>query len=93
MLARFLYNSKGNVPEEWRHIMRKPTKAVAGTMLGAPVIFSFLADGSLNMCANSAVAFAVALSLLSMAVIAGAAFMGAYKFLRNVGLFKGHYYY
>jgi hypothetical protein len=45
------------------------------------------------MDAHFAVTFAFGLSMFSMAVIAGAAFMGAYRFLKNVGLFKGHYYY
>ncbi len=37
--------------------------------------------------------FTVALSFFSMIVIVVAAFMGAYRFLKNIGLFKGHYYY
>jgi hypothetical protein len=28
-----------------------------------------------------------------MAIIVGAALMGAYRFLKNIGVFKGHYYY
>jgi hypothetical protein len=28
-----------------------------------------------------------------MLIIVSAAVMGAYKFLKNIGIFKGHYYY
>ena len=42
---------------------------------------------------NHAIAFAVAVSLSSMLIILGAALMGAYRFLKNIGIFKGHYYY
>ncbi len=45
------------------------------------------------MDANYALSFAIVLSLFSMSVIVGAALMGAYKFMKNVGLFRGHYYY
>lgn len=45
------------------------------------------------MDANHALTFAVAVSLSSMIIIAGAALMGAYRFLKNMGVFKGHYYY
>jgi hypothetical protein len=54
---------------------------------------AFLARGSFAMSDISAFTFMLGLSLFSMFVIAGAAFMGAYRFLKNVGLFKGHYYY
>ena len=40
-----------------------------------------------------ALTFAIAVSLSSMTIILGAALMGAYKFLKNIGIFKGHYYY
>jgi hypothetical protein len=65
--------------------------ASVGTIMGAPIVFSLLNGGTLD--ANSALTFAIGLSAFSMVVIAGAAFMGAYRFLKNVGLFKGHYYY
>lgn len=45
------------------------------------------------MDANYALTFAVAVSLSSMIIIIGAALMGAYRFLKNIGVFKGHYYY
>lgn len=45
------------------------------------------------MDTSYALAFAVAVSLSSMAIIIGAAVMGAYRFLKNIGIFKGHYYY
>jgi hypothetical protein len=45
------------------------------------------------MDTSQALAFAVAVSLSSMFVIIGAAFLGAYRFLKNIGVFKGHYYY
>lgn len=64
-----------------------------GMLTALPVVFFFLIDGSLKMDTNFAVTFAFGLSMFSMAVIAGAAFMGAYRFLKSVGLFKGHYYY
>jgi hypothetical protein len=64
-----------------------------GVLTVLPVIFFFMTHGSLKMDTNFAVTFAFGLSMFSMAVIAGAAFMGAYRFLKNVGLFKGHYYY
>jgi len=67
--------------------------ATIGTIMGAPVVFSFITDCGLTVNPDSALTFALALSLFSMVVIAGAAFMGAYRFLKNVGLFKGHYYY
>jgi len=40
-----------------------------------------------------ALTFAIAVSLSSMAIILGAAVMGAYRFFKNIGVFKGHYYY
>lgn len=64
-----------------------------GTALGMPVAFAFLTDRSFGMDANYAYTFAVAVSLLSMVVIVGAALMGTYRFLKNIGVFKGHYYY
>jgi putative Mn2+ efflux pump MntP len=42
---------------------------------------------------NQALTFAIAVSISSMLIIAGAAFLGAYRFLKNIGIFKGHYYY
>jgi hypothetical protein len=45
------------------------------------------------MDAHSTLSFAIVISTFSMAVIAGAALTGAYRFLKNVGVFKGHYYY
>ena len=42
---------------------------------------------------TEALAFAIAVSASSILVIVGAALMGAYKFLKNVGFFRGHYYY
>ncbi|MBI5116351.1 hypothetical protein HZA56_07735 [Candidatus Poribacteria bacterium] len=68
-------------------------RASVGMMVGAPVAFSFLTGGSFAMNAEHAFTFAVAVSLFSIAVIAGTALMGAYRFLKNVGVFKGHYYY
>lgn len=70
---------------------QKKLMASVGTIMGAPLVFSLFNGEILD--ANSALTFAVGLSALSMVVIAGAAFMGAYRFLKNVGLFKGHYYY
>ena len=52
-----------------------------------------LARRSFGMGSVSAVTFMLGLSLFSMLIIVGAALMGAYRFLKNVGLFKGHYYY
>jgi len=40
-----------------------------------------------------ALTFAVGVSLFSIFTIVGAALMGAYRFLKNIGVFKGHYYY
>ena len=54
---------------------------------------AFLARGSFGMGSVSAFTFMVGLSLFSMLIILGTALMGAYRFLKNVGLFKGHYYY
>jgi hypothetical protein len=45
------------------------------------------------MDTSHALIFAIAVSLSSMAIIVGAALMGAYRFLKNIGVFKGHYYY
>ncbi len=45
------------------------------------------------MDTGHALIFAVAVSLSSMAIIVAAALMGAYRFLKNIGVFKGHYYY
>jgi hypothetical protein len=42
---------------------------------------------------NHAITFAVVVSLSSMLIILGAALTGAYRFLKNIGIFKGHYYY
>lgn len=72
---------------------RKALGASAGMILGAPTILLFLTDWSSKVGTESALTFAVALSLFSMTIIAGAAFVGAYRFLKTVGLFKGHYYY
>jgi hypothetical protein len=52
-----------------------------------------MAEGSSDMDANSALAFAAAVSLFSIFVIVGTALMGAYRFFRNMGIFRGHYYY
>ncbi len=68
-------------------------KISVGTALGAPVGFAIFTNGSLAMDPSSAFAFTVGVSLFCMFIIMGAALMGAYRFLRNVGLFKGHYYY
>jgi hypothetical protein len=73
--------------------VRNTIKVSVGTALGAPVVLVFLSDRSFGMDVNHAFAFAVAVSLFSMLVIAGAALMGTYRFLKNVGVFKGHYYY
>ncbi len=69
------------------------TVATMGTLMGAPIVFSLITDWSLNLSSGSALTFAFGVSVFSMAVIAGVAFLGAYKFLKNVGPFKGHYYY
>jgi len=45
------------------------------------------------MDTSHALTFALAVSASSMVIIVGAALMGAYRFLRNIGVFKGHYYY
>ena len=45
------------------------------------------------MDATYAFTFAVGVSLFSIFTIVGAALMGAYRFLKNIGVFKGHYYY
>ena len=45
------------------------------------------------MDATYAFTFAVGVSLFSVCTIVGAALMGAYRFLKNIGVFKGHYYY
>lgn len=45
------------------------------------------------MDTGHALTFAIAVSLSSMAIIVVAALMGAYRFLKNIGVFKGHYYY
>lgn len=42
---------------------------------------------------SNALTFALAVSASSMVIIVGAALMGAYRFLKNIGVFKGHYYY
>ena len=42
---------------------------------------------------SHAFTFALAISISSMLIIVSAAVMGAYKFLKNIGIFKGHYYY
>ncbi|RJP73910.1 MAG: hypothetical protein C4532_03545 [Candidatus Abyssobacteria bacterium SURF_17] len=73
--------------------VKNTVRVSVGTALGAPVAFAFLTHGGIAMDATSAFTFTVAVSLFSMAVILGAAITGAYRFLRNVGLFKGHYYY
>jgi hypothetical protein len=61
--------------------------------MGAPIILLFLTNWSHKMSSEPAWAFALGLSLFSMTIIVGVAFMGAYRFLKTVGLFKGHYYY
>ncbi len=48
---------------------------------------------SFEMETGHALTFALAVSFSSMAIIVGAALMGAYRFLKNIGVFKGHYYY
>lgn len=68
-------------------------KISVGTAVGAPAAFALLTGGNFTMDASHAFTFAVAVSLSSMLVIVGAAFMGAYRFLKNIGVFKGHYYY
>ncbi len=73
--------------------VKNTLKVSVGTALGAPVAFAFLNYGSFGMDTNSAFTFTLAVSLFSMVVIVSAALMGAYRFLKNVGLFKGHYYY
>jgi len=45
------------------------------------------------MDVNNALTFTIAVSLSSMVIIVGAAVMGAYRFFKNIGVFKGHYYY
>lgn len=50
-------------------------------------------ERSFEMDANHALTFALAVSLSSMVIIIGAAFTGAYRFLKNIGIFKSHYYY
>ena len=45
------------------------------------------------MDTGHALIFAVAVSVSSMTIIVGAALMGAYRFLKNIGVFKGHSYY
>jgi hypothetical protein len=49
--------------------------------------------GVFKMETGQALTFALAVSFSSMAIIVGAALMGAYRFLKNIGVFKGHYYY
>lgn len=78
--------------------MSKRTKSIArritlGATVGAPAGFALLIDRSFGMDPNSALAFTLAVSFMCMLFILGAAFVGAYRFLKNVGLFKGHYYY
>jgi len=48
---------------------------------------------SSKMDVNNALTFTIAVSLSSMVIIVGAAVMGAYRFFKNIGVFKGHYYY
>jgi len=79
-----------------KHMNEKAHNAVKiwiGAALGTPAAFALMTWGGFTMDANNAFTFAVALSLSSMLVIAGAAFLGAYRFLKNIGVFKGHYYY
>jgi hypothetical protein len=64
-----------------------------GAALGTPAALLFLTWGGLDMDTSQALTFAVAVSLSSMFVIMGAAFLGAYRFLKNIGVFKGHYNY
>ena len=68
-------------------------KVSVGTALGTPAAFAILTGGNFSMDTSHAFTFAVAVSLSSMLVIVGAALMGAYRFLKNIGVFKGHYYY
>ena len=68
-------------------------KVSAGAALTAPAAFVFMTWRGFVMDANQALTFAIAVSLSSMLVIVGAAFLGAYRFLKNIGVFKGHYYY
>ena len=68
-------------------------KIFVGAALGTLTAFALMTWGGFTMDANNAITFAVAVSLSSILVIAGAAFLGAYRFLKNIGVFKGHYYY
>lgn len=72
--------------------MSKKIKNIVWVLLVA-WLGAFLARRSFGMGGISAFTFMLGLSLFSMLIIAGAALMGAYRFLKNVGLFKGHYYY
>ena len=72
--------------------MSKKIKNIVWVLLVA-WLGAFLARRSSGMGGVSAFTFMLGLSLFSMFIIAGAALMGAYRFLKNVGLFKGHYYY
>ncbi|RJP17063.1 MAG: hypothetical protein C4520_17835 [Candidatus Abyssobacteria bacterium SURF_5] len=73
--------------------MKKPRAIYMLALVGVPIVVAFFTSRSFTMNTEFATTFALLLSLFSVSVIAGAAFMGAYRFLKNVGLFKGHYYY
>ena len=81
---------------ESKHINEKAHNAIRmwiGAALGTPTALALMTWGGFTMDANNALTFAIAVSVSSMLVIAGAAFLGAYRFLKNIGVFKGHYYY
>lgn len=77
--------------------MKQPPKAVAHGILLVimhhRVVTYNHVKRSFEMETSHALTFALAVSFSSMAIIVGAALMGAYKFLKNIGVFKGHYYY
>ena len=68
-------------------------KIAAGIVLGVLFAFSFLTERSVAMSPDHAFTFAFAVSVFSISIIAGTALLSAYRFLKNVGVFRGHYYY
>jgi hypothetical protein len=70
-----------------------PCEIQRGNSSGATMVFAFNTVRGFTMDTSHALTFAVAVSLSSMLIIVGAAFLGAYRFLKNIGVFKGHYYY
>ena len=60
---------------------------------GEGMTAGFPGGRSMTMDVTNAFTFAVGVSLFSIFTIVGAALMGAYRFLKNVGVFRGHYYY